>query len=138
MRQHLLNCNFCFHWSFYCKFGNSTDISSRPNFGFHHLNRAYKNLVSYGLVLTDFCINQDDTLKGNLASADVATKDNLKNLVKVGKELLKRTVTKLDLDTGRYEPIENGGTNEEKLKRYLIPLSHKNSSISIFIQSKKC
>ena len=41
-------------------------------------------------------ILQDDTLTGTLASVDIATKKNLKNLVKVGKELLKKPVSRVD------------------------------------------
>ncbi|KAK6287912.1 hypothetical protein POUND7_014091 [Theobroma cacao] len=67
--------------------------------------------------------NQDDTLRGELASVDVATKENMDNLVKVGEDLLKKTVTRINLDTGLYEPIENGGTNEEALRRFAKLLS---------------
>jgi hypothetical protein len=62
-------------------------------------------------------LNQDDTLQGNLSSADVATAKNLKGLVKVGEELLKKPVARINLETGVYEPIQNGGTNEEALER---------------------
>ncbi|XP_027362655.1 patatin-like protein 3 [Abrus precatorius] len=66
---------------------------------------------------------QDDTLKGDLASVDVATKENLDNLVKVGEQLLKKTVTRVNLDTGLYEPVPDRGTNEEELKRFAKSLS---------------
>lgn len=62
-------------------------------------------------------MNQDDTLLGSLASVDVATKENLGNLVKLGENLLKKPVSRINLDTGLYEAIENGGTNEEALQR---------------------
>ncbi|XP_007047215.2 PREDICTED: patatin-like protein 1 [Theobroma cacao] len=65
----------------------------------------------------------DDTLRGELASVDAATKENMDNLVKVGEDLLKKTVTRINLDTGLYEPIENGGTNEEALRRFAKLLS---------------
>lgn len=54
-----------------------------------------------------------------MSSVDVSTKENLGNLVKVGEQLLENPVTRLNLDTGRYEPVENGGTNEAALKRWL-------------------
>lgn len=63
-------------------------------------------------------LNQIDTLHGNLSSVDVSTKENLENLVKVGEQLLENPITRLNLDTGRYEPVENGGTNEAALKRW--------------------
>ncbi|XP_062154866.1 patatin-like protein 3 [Alnus glutinosa] len=65
----------------------------------------------------------DDTLQGNLSSADVATAKNLKGLVKVGEELLKKPVARINLETGVYEPIQNGGTNEEALERFAKLLS---------------
>ena len=36
---------------------------------------------------------QDDTLTGTLSSMDVATKENLENLVKVGEKFLKKPVS---------------------------------------------
>ncbi|KAG2724470.1 hypothetical protein I3843_01G017800 [Carya illinoinensis] len=65
----------------------------------------------------------DDTLLGSLASVDVATKENLGNLVKLGENLLKKPVSRINLDTGLYEAIENGGTNEEALQRFAKMLS---------------
>ncbi|KAL5557069.1 hypothetical protein UlMin_039305, partial [Ulmus minor] len=62
----------------------------------------------------------DDTLKGDLASVDKATDENLKNLVEVGKKLLKKPMTHLNLETGLYEPVQNGPTNEDELKRLRI------------------
>ncbi|KAL2906220.1 Patatin-like protein 1 [Bienertia sinuspersici] len=52
---------------------------------------------------------QDDTLTGISASMDVATEENLENLVKIGKTLLKKPVSRINFNTGRYEPIPNAG-----------------------------
>jgi hypothetical protein len=70
---------------------------------------------------------QDDTLRGNLSSADVSTTKNLEDLVKVGEDLLKKPVARINLDTGLYEPIPNGGTNEEALERFntYLPFNSK-------------
>ncbi|PON84335.1 Patatin-related protein [Trema orientale] len=65
----------------------------------------------------------DDTLTGDLASVDKATKSNLNNLVEVAKKLLKKPVSRMNLATGLYQPIENAGTNEEELKRFAKLLS---------------
>ncbi|PON43968.1 Patatin-related protein [Parasponia andersonii] len=65
----------------------------------------------------------DDTLKGDLASVDTATTENLNNLVKVGKALLNKPVTRINLATGLNEPIPNGGTNAVALKRLAKTLS---------------
>lgn len=61
---------------------------------------------------------QDDTLNGVVSSVDVATTENLDNLVKVGEALLKKPVSRVNLETGCYEPC-NQGTNEEALVRYI-------------------
>ena len=61
--------------------------------------------------------NQEATLTGEVASLDISTKKNMNELVKVGEELLKKPVSRVNLDTGEYEPIENGGTNEDALRR---------------------
>lgn len=66
---------------------------------------------------------QDDTLTGDLSSVDKATTENLENLVEVGEQLLKKPLSRINLETGGYEPIENGGTNEEALKRLAKQLS---------------
>ncbi|KAF8032332.1 hypothetical protein BT93_D1294 [Corymbia citriodora subsp. variegata] len=65
----------------------------------------------------------DDTLKGTLSSVDTSTKENLEGLVKVGENLLKKPVSRVNLGTGHYEPIPNAGTNEEALKRFAKLLS---------------
>ncbi|POO02778.1 LOW QUALITY PROTEIN: Patatin-related protein [Trema orientale] len=63
------------------------------------------------------------TTNGDVASVDVATDENLKKLVEVGQNLLKKPVSRLNVETGLYEPIKNGGTNEEALKRFAKLLS---------------
>ncbi|KAK1263055.1 hypothetical protein QJS04_geneDACA017459 [Acorus gramineus] len=67
---------------------------------------------------------QDDTLSGTVSSVDIATKENLENLVNIGEGLLKKPVSRINLDTGIFEPIGNGeGTNEEALRRFAKLLS---------------
>ncbi|XP_010269035.1 PREDICTED: patatin-like protein 2 [Nelumbo nucifera] len=66
---------------------------------------------------------QDDTLGSTVSSVDVATKENLDNLVKVGEALLKNPVSRVNLDTGIYEPSKTKGTNEEELRRFAKLLS---------------
>ncbi|KAK1263227.1 hypothetical protein QJS04_geneDACA017461 [Acorus gramineus] len=69
---------------------------------------------------------QDDTLDGTTSSVDIATKKNLDNLVKIGEELLKKPVSRVNLETGLSEPIENGDqTNEEALLRFAKLLSEE-------------
>ncbi|PQQ18187.1 patatin-like protein 1 isoform X1 [Prunus yedoensis var. nudiflora] len=66
---------------------------------------------------------EEDTLEGNLASADKATEKNLENLVEVGNTLLQKPISTMDLDTGVYKPVENGGTNQQALQRFAKLLS---------------
>ncbi|KAI7735251.1 hypothetical protein M8C21_030825, partial [Ambrosia artemisiifolia] len=65
----------------------------------------------------------DDTLTGDLASVDVATKQNLDELVKVGEGLLDNKVSRVNFDTGDFEPVPNGCSNREALDRFAKELS---------------
>ncbi|RVW50394.1 Patatin-like protein 3 [Vitis vinifera] len=74
-------------------------------------------------VFTQASADMDDTLHGTDASVDVTTKENLGNLVKIGERLLKKPVSRVNLETGLSVPVENCGTNEEALKRFAKLLS---------------
>ena len=65
---------------------------------------------------------QDDTLNKTVSSVDVATKKNLEDLVKVGEGLLKKPVSRVNLENGIFEP-GNMETNEEALVRFAKLLS---------------
>ncbi|KAL7131970.1 hypothetical protein ABFS83_12G040700 [Erythranthe nasuta] len=65
---------------------------------------------------------QDDSLTGAMRSMDVATKKNLKNLVKVGENLLKKRVSRLDSKSRNFVPISEE-TNEEALFKLAAELS---------------
>ncbi|XP_030454255.2 patatin-like protein 2 [Syzygium oleosum] len=67
---------------------------------------------------------QDDTLSGPVSSVDIATKKNMNDLVKVGERLLKKPVSRVNLETGIFEPL-NQETNEEALKRFAKLLSEE-------------
>ncbi|KAL3523344.1 hypothetical protein ACH5RR_016178 [Cinchona calisaya] len=67
---------------------------------------------------------QDDSLTGVLSSVDAATEQNLENLVQVGEKLLKKPVSRVNLQSGNYEPL-NQGTNEDALKRLAERLSEE-------------
>uniref|UniRef100_A0A7N0VHK0 Patatin n=1 Tax=Kalanchoe fedtschenkoi TaxID=63787 RepID=A0A7N0VHK0_KALFE len=66
---------------------------------------------------------QDDTLTGQVSSVDIATEENLKELVIAGDILLRKPASMVNLETGRQEPINGGGTNKEALKRFAKKLS---------------
>ncbi|CAL8102177.1 unnamed protein product [Prunus armeniaca] len=67
---------------------------------------------------------QDDTLKGKVSSVDNSTKENLENLAKIGEELLKKPVSKVNLETGNIEPSKHE-TNEQALTRFAKLLSQE-------------
>ncbi|CAA0840931.1 Patatin-like protein 2 [Striga hermonthica] len=66
---------------------------------------------------------QDDTLSGDASSVDVSTVKNMQTLVQIGEGLLKKPVSRVNLDTGLAEPVQGGGTNEEALARFARMLS---------------
>nr|GMD59219.1 patatin-like protein 2 [Ipomoea batatas] len=68
---------------------------------------------------------QEENLQGTASSVDISTKENLNALEQVGKNLLKKAVSKLNLFTGQYEPIEGAGTNKDALKRFAKLLSEE-------------
>ncbi|CAK9171275.1 unnamed protein product [Ilex paraguariensis] len=66
---------------------------------------------------------QEDTLTGTESSVDVATEENLNRLVEIGEKLLKKPVSRVNLETGFTEPVNNGGKNEDALKKFAKLLS---------------
>ncbi|XP_059282531.1 patatin-2-Kuras 3-like isoform X4 [Lycium ferocissimum] len=67
--------------------------------------------------------NPDDNLIGDAASLDIATPKNMETLVQIGENLLKKPVSRVNLETGQYEPVHGEGTNEEALIRFANLLS---------------
>ncbi|CAN8328219.1 unnamed protein product [Cochlearia groenlandica] len=67
----------------------------------------------------------DDTLKGELGSVDLSTEENMEGLVEVGEALLKKRVSRVNLENGHYEPISDLLTNQEALKRFAKVLSEE-------------
>ncbi|KAG9133373.1 hypothetical protein Leryth_021686 [Lithospermum erythrorhizon] len=66
---------------------------------------------------------QDDTLTGDAASTDISTSENMQTLEKIGNDLLKKNISRVNLDTGKYEVVQGQGTNEEALVRFAKLLS---------------
>lgn len=62
-------------------------------------------------------------MNGDAASVDIATTQNLQRLKEIGAELLKKTESRVNLDTGKYEEIKGGRTNEEALAHFALLLS---------------
>lgn len=68
-------------------------------------------------------MKQDDTLTGDASSVDIATKQNLLNLMQVGHNLLKKPLSRVNLETGNFEPLDGEGSNEEALSDFARMLS---------------
>ncbi|KAG6492668.1 hypothetical protein ZIOFF_047633 [Zingiber officinale] len=70
---------------------------------------------------------QDDTLTGAAASVDNSTKWNLRNLVRIGENLLEKPASRVNLETGQSVPVVDGegGTmsNKERLVKFAKTLS---------------
>ncbi|KAL8151580.1 hypothetical protein V2J09_021388 [Rumex salicifolius] len=67
----------------------------------------------------------DDTLTGTATTVDVGTEENLERLAIIAEDLLRKPVSRVDLESGRFVPIRNGGTNGEALKRFARLLSEE-------------
>ncbi|KAF3339438.1 hypothetical protein FCM35_KLT16909 [Carex littledalei] len=65
----------------------------------------------------------DDSLEGTAASMDNSSNQNLLKLVQIGNGLLKKPVSRVNLENGNIEPLLNGGSNEEELIRFAKILS---------------
>ncbi|XP_058228459.1 patatin-like protein 2 isoform X1 [Rhododendron vialii] len=68
---------------------------------------------------------QDDTLIGDASSVDFATTENLQKLVQIGNDLLKKPVSRVNLETGRFDEVQGEGTNEAALIRFAKLLSEE-------------
>ncbi|XP_024190411.2 patatin-like protein 2 [Rosa chinensis] len=85
-----------------------------------HLSVVFKALHSE----KNYLRIQDHTLSGEVSSVDVATEKNLDHLLKVGEGLLRQPVSRVNLETGRFEAC-NHETNKEALIRFAKLLSEE-------------
>lgn len=68
-------------------------------------------------------LSQDDTLTSDSAKFDNSTEENMQNLEEIGLKLLKKPVSRVDLDTGRFRKSEGVDNNDEALVRFAKQLS---------------
>ncbi|KAK9050753.1 hypothetical protein SSX86_030277 [Deinandra increscens subsp. villosa] len=68
---------------------------------------------------------QDDTLSGDESLVDIATQENMVKLREIGENLLAKPASRINLETGCFEPIGDGVTNAEALKEFAKRLSKK-------------
>uniref|UniRef100_A0A453B131 Patatin n=1 Tax=Aegilops tauschii subsp. strangulata TaxID=200361 RepID=A0A453B131_AEGTS len=66
---------------------------------------------------------QYDQLSGSAGSIDDCSKENMDRLVQIGHELLRKNVSRVDLETGRNVEMPGQGTNAEQLARFAKQLS---------------
>lgn len=62
---------------------------------------------------------------GSASSVDVSTKENLLKLEQIGRDLLKKHVSRVNLETGLFEEVKGEITNEEALTRFAKLLSEE-------------
>uniref|UniRef100_A0A0A9CQQ2 Uncharacterized protein n=1 Tax=Arundo donax TaxID=35708 RepID=A0A0A9CQQ2_ARUDO len=68
---------------------------------------------------------QYDQLTGSAGSIDNCSKENMDKLVKIGKKLLNKNVSRVDLETGRIVEVPGLGTNAEQLAKSAKQLSNE-------------
>ncbi|XP_022155483.1 patatin-like protein 2 isoform X1 [Momordica charantia] len=87
----------------------------------YHVSTLFQSLNSK----ENYLRIQDDTLTGDVASVDVATQENLQRLIETGEALLKKPVSRVNLETGKFEPVEGEGSNEEAVAEFAKMLSEE-------------
>ncbi|KAL8199355.1 hypothetical protein R6Q57_012923 [Mikania cordata] len=60
---------------------------------------------------------QEENLTGDATAMDISTPENMKALEEIGKGLLEKPVSRLNIETGRSEPVPGEGTNSDALAR---------------------
>ncbi|KAJ4813485.1 Patatin [Rhynchospora pubera] len=66
---------------------------------------------------------QDDALTGSTTSIDDSSMENMRKLIQIGSDLLNEPVSRVNLETGTFEPISEGGTNADMLTKFAKKLS---------------
>ncbi|KAJ0452691.1 putative patatin-like phospholipase domain, Acyl transferase/acyl hydrolase/lysophospholipase [Helianthus annuus] len=61
---------------------------------------------------------QEDNLKGEATAMDISSPENMRALEDIGKKLLKKPLSRLDVETGKLEPVKGEGTNADALARF--------------------
>lgn len=77
--------------------------------------RAFKSAQNY--------LRVQAKLSGDLSSTDLSTEKNLHELVRIGKELLDGPVSRVNIESGVFEPLLDEGTNRDALTRFASELS---------------
>ncbi|KAL8473130.1 hypothetical protein ACS0TY_030097 [Phlomoides rotata] len=84
-----------------------------------HVSTIFQSLLAQ----QNYLRIQEDTLAGDAYSLDISTTKNMQTLMQIGDTLLKKPVCRVNLESGRPEPVQGEGTNEESLARFAKLLS---------------
>ncbi|ONL98668.1 patatin-like protein 1 [Zea mays] len=76
-----------------------------------HVAAMFQSLHSDG----DYLRIQDNSLRGAAATVDAATPENMRTLVGIGERMLAQRVSRVNVETGRYEPVTGEGSNADAL-----------------------
>ncbi|OEL24100.1 Patatin-like protein 1 [Dichanthelium oligosanthes] len=68
---------------------------------------------------------QDNSLRGAAATVDAATPENMRALVAIGERMLAQRVSRVNVETGRYEPVPGEGSNADALEGIARQLSEE-------------
>ncbi|GLT66204.1 hypothetical protein SLA2020_385850 [Shorea laevis] len=107
------------------------NAGKRPLFDF--FAEASSDMVDFHVSTMFQCLDceenylriQDDALIADASTVDLATKENLQKLEGIGKELLKKPVSRVNLEDGSSVPVEGGCSNEEALAKFAEQLSRQ-------------
>ncbi|KAF5186579.1 Patatin-like protein [Thalictrum thalictroides] len=64
-------------------------------------------------------------LSGTASSVDVSTETNMRNLIQIGNDHLKKPMSRVNLETGVYEEAKGEGSNADALARFAKILSEE-------------
>uniref|UniRef100_A0ACD5XM22 Uncharacterized protein n=1 Tax=Avena sativa TaxID=4498 RepID=A0ACD5XM22_AVESA len=68
---------------------------------------------------------QDNSLRGAAATVDAATPENMRELIRIGERMLAQRVSRVNVETGRYEEVQGAGSNADALAGFARQLSEE-------------
>jgi hypothetical protein len=68
---------------------------------------------------------QDNSLRGAAATVDAATPENMRELLRIGERMLAQRVSRVNVETGRYEEVQGAGSNADALAGFARQLSEE-------------
>uniref|UniRef100_A0ACD5YLP1 Uncharacterized protein n=1 Tax=Avena sativa TaxID=4498 RepID=A0ACD5YLP1_AVESA len=68
---------------------------------------------------------QDNSLQGAAATVDAATPENMRELIRIGERMLAQRVSRVNVETGRYEEVQGAGSNADALAGFARQLSEE-------------